>query len=55
MTTEKLEKARCHEKKMKEFTEENKPVSPLDPVYDAKWRFYWKIGERPDSALDNFP
>lgn len=40
---------------MKEFTEENKPVSPVDPVYDAKWRFYWKIGERAESALDNFP
>jgi len=55
VTTEKLEKARRHEKKMKEFTEENQPVSPIDPVYDAKWRFYWKIGQRPEGAMDNFP
>lgn len=55
VTTEKVEKARRHEKKMKEFTEENQPVSPIDPVYDAKWRFYWKIGERPNDAMDNFP
>ena len=55
VTTEKKEKARRHEKKMQELTEENKPVSPIDPVYDAKWRFYWKIGERPQEATDNFP
>jgi hypothetical protein len=30
-------------------------MSPADPVYDAKWRYYWKIGERPEEAMDNFP
>ena len=40
---------------MKRYTEENKPVSPVEPIFDAKWRFMWKIGERPANAADNFP
>lgn len=54
-TPENQEKARRHEKKIKTLTEENLPMSPIDPVYDAKWRYYWKIGERPAEAMDNFP
>ena len=49
------EKARKHAKKINTLTDENKPMSPADPVYDAKWRYYWKIGERPEEAMDNFP
>lgn len=45
-----LEKAREHKKRMNRYTEENKPMSPLEPVFDAKWRFMWKIGERPADA-----
>lgn len=30
-------------------------MSPVEPVFDAKWRFMWKIGERPADAADNFP
>ena len=52
---EQQEIARDHAKRMKQYTEENKPVSPLVPVFDAKWRFMWKIGERPAEAGDNFP
>ena len=52
---EKQEIARDHAKRMRQYTEENKPVSPLVPVFDAKWRFMWKIGERPAEAGDNFP
>ena len=37
------------------YDDENKPMSPLEPVYDAKWRFMWKIGERPKNASDDFP
>lgn len=33
----------------------NKPQSPPHPVYDAKWRYYWKIGERPANSPDNYP
>lgn len=54
-TPENQEKARRHEKKIKTLTKENLPMSPVDPVYDAKWRYYWKIGERPAEAMDNFP
>jgi hypothetical protein len=52
---ENLEKARNHTKRIQKYTQENKPVSPLEPVFDAKWRFMWKIGERPAEASDNFP
>ena len=41
VTPDQKEKARRHNKKIETLTEENKPVSPLNPVYDAKWRFYW--------------
>lgn len=49
------EKAREHRKRIERYTEENKPVSPIEPIFDAKWRFMWKIGERPEDAADNFP
>ena len=47
--------ARPHAKRMQSYTEDNKPVSPEVPIFDAKWRFMWKIGERPAEATDNFP
>ena len=50
-----LEMARCHKERIQKYTEENKPISPLEPVFDAKWRFMWKIGERPKESTDNFP
>ena len=34
---------------------EDQPLSPLEPVLDAKWRFMWKIGMRPAGAADDFP
>jgi len=46
VTTEQKEKARRHEKKINSLAPEHKPVSPVEPVWDAKWRYYWKIGER---------
>ena len=49
-----LERAREHKKRINRYTEENKPVSPIEPVFDAKWRFMWKIGERPAEAAYNF-
>ena len=54
-TPENQEKARKHEKKIRTLSKENLPMSPVDPVYDAKWRYSWKIGERPADAMDNFP
>lgn len=47
--------ARCHKKRIERYTDDNKPMSPIDPIYDAKWRFCWKIGDRPEEANDNFP
>lgn len=56
-TPEYIEKAREHSEMLASLnlSEENKPDSPLVPVLDAKWRFMWKIGERPDGAADDFP
>ena len=54
-TPENVEMARPHEERLKSYTLENAAVSPIEPVFDAKWRYFWKIGERPDDAPDNFP
>jgi hypothetical protein len=42
-----IEIAREHPQKIMSYSAVNKPVSPLVPIPDAKWRFMWKIGERP--------
>ena len=31
------------------------PHSKFPPDLDAKWRFFWAIGERPDEVADNIP
>lgn len=56
-TPELIEMARDHKQKLAELklAAEDTPMSPLTPVLDAKWRFMWKIGERPDGAADDFP
>jgi hypothetical protein len=33
---------------------EDLPRSKFPPDYDAKWRFFWSIGERPEGA-ENIP
>ena len=30
-------------------------MSPIDPVYDGKWRYYWKIGDREQNGPDDCP
>jgi len=40
---------------VKHLPEEDKPVSTFPPDYDAKWRYMWKIGDRPVGSPDNFP
>ena len=50
-----IEIAKDHSEKIRSYGPENQPVSPLTPVPDAKWRFMWKIGNRPEDAPDNFP
>lgn len=56
-TPENIEIARDHTKHREhlELSEENMPVSPMKPIFDAKWRFMWKIGERPADSPDDFP
>lgn len=56
-TPEFIEKARDHQEKRQELNlaPEDTPLSPLVPVFDAKWRFFWKVGERPEGASDDFP
>lgn len=56
-TPENIELPRDHsEKRAKlEIAKEDLPQSPMTPIYDAKWRFMWKIGERPENAADDFP
>ena len=47
--------AKKHTQKIRSYGADHKPISPDEPVHDAKWRFMWKIGARPAEALDNFP
>lgn len=56
-TPEYIEKARDHTERLQalNLAPEDTPVSPLTPVLDAKWRFMWKVGDRPDGASDDFP
>ena len=55
MTPEKVERARNHFEKVKHLPPENYPQSQFPPTYDAKWRYMWKIGQRPEESGDNFP
>ena len=56
-TPENLEKARDHSERLSalNLAPEDTPMSPLEPVLDAKWRFMHKIGERPAGAEENSP
>lgn len=56
-TPEFIEMARDHSAKLKELClpPEDTPVSPLEPVLDAKWRFMWKVGERFEGDQADFP
>lgn len=39
-----------HCDRMKAFKETEKPLSECPPEKDPKWRFFWRIGERPNSS-----
>jgi len=54
-TPEKTEKAICStnhkcKKIVEALTEENKPHLKPDQGADPKWRYFWRIGERPKSS-----
>ena len=55
VTTEKVEKARNHYELVKDMLPEDKPLSKFPPEYDAKWRFFWAIGERPSEVANDIP
>ena len=55
VTPEGIEKARNHQAIIESLTGEDKPLSNPTPVHDAKWRFFWKIGERPEEVKDDIP
>lgn len=55
VTPEKIERARDHFEKVKHLPKEDQPLSPFPPTVDMKWRYMWKIGQRPVEANDNFP
>ena len=56
-TPENIEMARCHREMLANLalSEADTPGSPIEPVLDAKWRYMWKVGERPQGASDDFP
>ena len=37
------------------LTGDNKPQTPYPLDNDAKWRFFWPIGERPEAIRDEIP
>lgn len=53
-TPEYKELAKPHPEVIKACSGDNKPDTPEIPPYDAKWRYFWRIGERPvgDRDLD---
>lgn len=52
-TPSRVELPRDHCDRMKAFVETDKPLSLCPPEKDPKWRFFWKLGERP--AETEFP
>ena len=55
VTPESKEKARNHEQIVNMLQGANKPLTPYPIENDAKWRFFWPIGERPESLQNEVP
>lgn len=47
--------ARNHEEIAKRLAEEDKPMTLYPLSYDAKWRFFWPIGDRPSEIRNDLP
>ena len=41
---------RDHCSRMRAFKEADKPLSLCPPEKDCKWRFFWRLGERPEAT-----
>ena len=50
VTGEKIERARNFCPQMGAYAADDKPLSPCPPEYDAKWRFFWRIGPVPKES-----
>ena len=55
VTPESVEKARDHEEIANRLPEEDKPLTMYPQDFDAKWRFFWPIGERPAEIRNDLP
>lgn len=55
ITPESVEKARDHEKIANGLPETDKPLTMYPQDFDAKWRFFWPIGDRPAEIKNNLP
>lgn len=55
VTPERRERARNHQHILDKLTPENMPLSKFPPDLDAKWRFFWAIGERPKEVANDIP
>ena len=50
-----MEKARDHEALANRLPEADKPLTMYPQDFDAKWRFFWPIGERPTEIQNDIP
>jgi len=55
VTPASTERARDHAKVVEGLDAENMPFSPFPPELDAKWRFFWAIGDRPTEVKNDIP
>jgi isopenicillin N synthase-like dioxygenase len=53
VTPSNVEKARDHCHRLGMYGPDDQPLSPCPPEYDPKWRFFWRIGPKPNST--HFP
>jgi len=50
VTPSHVERARNHCSLMGAYKDDNTPLSPCPPEFDAKWRFFWRIGPQPETT-----
>ena len=55
VTPESMEKARNHEAIAARLPEADKPLTLYPQDFDAKWRFFWPIGDRPAEIRNDLP
>lgn len=53
VTPDHIEKARDHCQRYGAYGPDSKPLTLCPPDYDPKWRFFWRIGPKPEST--HFP